>query len=62
VSQRTDKQNTEDLDLLREIAQDGVPFRFDIIDDSKGTDRIYLDMVDDEGDPWRLELIRPEDL
>jgi len=49
--------------LLRQIAETGVPFRFSVVDDSKGTGRTYLDLVDDDTDePYRLELTGPEGL
>ena len=50
--------NEEALALLKEIAKDGLPFRFEVIDDSAGTGQTYLDLIDTNNDdaPWRLYL------
>lgn len=56
------------LETLKKIAKDGLPFRLDVIDDSKGSgveeEEAYLDLVDTDNHdaPYRLILQGPEAL
>ena len=48
-----------DLPLLHLIAKEGLPFKLDVVDDSKGTGRCYLDLENTDTDElYRLELTR----
>jgi hypothetical protein len=49
----------DDLPLLRTVAASGLPFALDVVDDSAGTGRCYLDLENtDTGEIFRLELTR----
>lgn len=47
------------LEMLKDIADRGLPFAIDIVDDSAGTGRCYLDLINTNTDIcYRLEFTR----